>query len=303
MTSSPSPLNADQLRNGYLSRMYVARSALQWMLIRMKSCRDIPKQEVRPVPELRVFQTVETLYRLHTLVENLLQVYELMAEKIDIRYDGQRKGLQGRIYERHDRGLARFQRKIWVYTLFKHITDSAFARRGLNPETARAILEQLATRSIARLDVADEMLRRFHTKYEPFCVAHKHGRAVFGIEVRANAIPPGIGTVNFRATTSVATVIRADSSGAAECLSLIVDEELASEMDEAYATVENQLPRLNAMLSAITAAAEQTLDYVEGRRSESHLETQSFHFFDEPYSVEEVEVLLALGDGGPLEFE
>jgi hypothetical protein len=222
---------------------------------------------------------------------------------VDIRDEGQRKSLQGRISERTNKGRARFQKKIWVYTLFKHITDAGFARRGLDPATARTILDQLAARSVAHLDAADETLRSFHAKYEPFGIAHKHGRAVFGMEARVEETAPGTGTVSFHATTTVATIIQPDSNGAAECLSLVSDDELANDMAEAYAIIEEQVPRLHDMLRAITTAAEQALDYVEGRRAESRLETQSFHFFAAPYTDEELDLLRALQGGPAIEFE
>lgn len=303
MTSAPNSPTADDLRRGYLPRMYPGRSALQRMLIRLASYRDAAARAADAEPQFRVFRMIDALYRLHTLAENLLQIYELMAEHVDIRDEGRRKGLQSRISERTDKGRTRFQKKIWVYTLFKHITDSEFTRRGLDPATARTTLDHLAARSVAHLDVADETLRRFHAKYEPFSVAHKHGRAVFGMEARLEETAPGTGTVSFHATTTVATIVQADSNGSAECLSLVADDELGNDMAEAYGIIEEQVPRLYDMLRAITTAAEQALDFVEGRRTERRLETQSFHFFAAPYSDDELHFLRALQGGSAIEFE
>lgn len=302
MTSSTDTPTADELRHGYLPRLYQARSALERMVLRIASYRESAARARVSEPGLRVFRTVDALSRLHTLVENLLQIYELIAEQVDIRHEGMRRSLQGRISERQVKGRTRFQQKIWIYTLFKHVSDDAFARRGLDAQAARATIEGLAERSVAYLDAADETLRQFQSKYEPFCVAQKHGRSLFAMEVQLEESAPRTGTVKFRATPDVATVIQPDNDGDAECQSLTVDDELADDMGQVAAIVEEQVPRLAEMLGAITIATEQALDYIEGRRTDSQLQTQSFHFFAAPYSDEEVKFLQSLRAGDPIAF-
>jgi len=129
---------AENVRDNVLPRVLLARALTARLLLRLRRANDAVDRARAADADEGVFAWAAAISQLWTLVENVLKLYELIAEQVDARYAGKRRGLDSRfLNERVGDRRIEFHRRVWMFDTFSQVfPDEAFRAIKLIPQTS-----------------------------------------------------------------------------------------------------------------------------------------------------------------------
>jgi hypothetical protein len=294
--SSIEGFTPENIRDNALPRMFLVRSLATRMALRLQRAEYLVARAHETQGDERIFAWMAALSTTWTLVENTLKLYETIAEQIDTRYEGKRRGLDTR-FQRERTGDERvaFHRRVWMFSMFEHVPDSAFANIGFEPSAARRLIDDMIERSITYLAASEETMRTFFGKYKAVMNAHKHGRALFAFTVTLEQKEDDPTTTRGSLVASVdavtALVSEKPGQGApTQFITISADDELIGDVETVFAILATQLPKFREFLDALSDGTAQFLAFLE-QSPDAQRPTIPFSFFAEPYSSEEAALL------------
>lgn len=303
-TAPPAP-TLDELRRGYLPRLYLHRSLLRRMGVRLDYIQRLDGRTRKNTGASSIYAAMDVFYSTYILVEQTRKVYELIASHVDVRFHGMRKSLDIRItQERPPEKQGTYHQRVWLYPLLDDVPDTAFTRLGLDVTHARAVLREITNRSAARLSAEEGELISFAERYVDLCNAYKHGRAVFATEPTVSMTGEMTGTINVRSSETTATVLLSETPATPphSFLTIVVDEAFWMDLDRALSIIEAQLPLFLTFVERFVSMTETAMEQIAAGKNDP-LPSIPFFTFGDPYSDEEQRILDTIREGRLLMYE
>jgi hypothetical protein len=231
-----------------------------------------------------------------TLADNLLSIYETLANKINIAQESQRQQIQARLGGRTSTPRLRFHKTVWLYSILTMIPDDALMRAGIDPTNAKRILDTLIKRSLTRLQADFETIATYHKTYAGIAASYKHGRATYPLTITLTDLDPdGIRHLNLEHDASRISILQPKRDGAITISELTIDQATRDDVDRVRRVAANQLPRLLTFAIETAATTIEWIKRLDAGDLTGRMPGFRFSFFAEPYTPEEEDVITRLG--------
>ncbi|HTD83451.1 MAG TPA: hypothetical protein VK648_06630 [Gemmatimonadaceae bacterium] len=285
------PYTPEQVRSFVVPRMLLTRSLVRHMGERLRHAHE-QVAEAQAATADQAHAWMAAVATTTSLIENTLKLYTTIAAQVDTRSEDERKSLQWRFMrERDPDEETTFHSRVWMFQVLDSVDDAAFTAAEIEPAEAREHLARMVERSIAYLQASEQQMRAFYRKYLPIVNAHKHGRALF-------ALVPIVTDTGFTLQASEvalsALVSKRPGRGRpTRFITFTADEEFQSELSEALALLDVQVPRFVSFFESFAESALLYLVHIEGANP-GKFPLLQFSLFADPYSAREEEVMAAL---------
>jgi hypothetical protein len=278
LSSSEPPYPPEAVRHDWLLRTLMLRSLLRSVDQRRRFVEALRLRAGGPEDALSASRHLDVLGHAWRLADNLLSIYEVMANQIDIRFEGNRRAVQHRLEGRRHPPSGTFFDPIFGYGVFLVLPDEELPPGPLPPEELRDTVIRLIKRSRRRLVQMYRELLRFSWKYRSMARAYEHGRGVFAFRMMMQAEP-----FEFQLKHDPATLatLRRKADGSERVVEFVPDADFRADCQDLLDIAANQLA---ALLRRIERMEESCRYMIDQSLPKPRLH---FQFFAGPYSLDE----------------
>lgn len=276
-------ISRESIRHDWLLRTLLIRNLVRGVDSRRHFVESLYARAESARDNITPCRSLDLLAHAWRLADNILSVFEVMASGIDIRNEQNRLSVQHRIGGRHSAPSGRFFDPIFRYQSVLQIPPDAYRKIGLDPDSARAVMAALVTRSRGRLRRNYKTVLGYSRRYRSLAHAYEHGRSVFGLS--ANVIERPTFEMTLRHDETVLSTIRKGKDGVERLAEFTADAEFRSDVSALLEMAAVQVPALIEAVEQFEIGCRAILD------PNAQKVRLTFRFFADPYSTEEQVVL------------
>lgn len=242
---------------------------------------------------------IERLSRTWMLVDNLLGVYTVVANQMNLRTTAARFQVARLVSQEVETPPPSFFDRVWLYEALREgILSGEIRVRDVTPVEYMSSLQPLLDRTIGRLTARYAAQRRFRQRYEALAMSHRHGRVAFQLAITSRQ---DVETVNisFDPTTDRVIAIRpsVDEAGTTVVDELTADDAYHDEIENVLEITTGDIENYAHVISAIETAAPGFLEMLEHGSTRRPGPRPPWILLAAPYDEEELRVATGFTEG------